>query len=118
MEPIKIGATIGEAYGPAMKITDQAEADEYFEALVDMCVTDARDRGDAKDRAECIKIQKMNLGYYAGYYDNETRERVERLFKCSHPIFGSIADNGAPTPEEAFDAGLVEGTVRKIINKP
>jgi len=31
---------------------------------------------------------------------------VERLFRCSHPIFGSIAENGEPSPEEAFNAGV------------
>ena len=56
-------------------------------------------------RAEAEKICKSNLGYYAGYYDNETRARVEKLFLCEHPIFGSIKENGAPTPEEAFNAG-------------
>jgi hypothetical protein len=52
-------------------------------------------------------VERHNLGYFAGYYDNETRERVERLFKCSHPIFGSIAKNGAPTAKEALAAGMV-----------
>jgi hypothetical protein len=31
---------------------------------------------------------------------------VERLFRCSHPIFGSIAENGEPSPEAAFNAGV------------
>jgi len=48
---------------------------------------------------------RSSLGYYAGYYSNETRERVERLFKCAHPIFGSIRTEGAPTFQKAFAAG-------------
>lgn len=96
--------TIGELYDPAMEITDQAAADLYFQRLVSQCM-----ERFGKSRAEAIEIQKANLGYYAGYYDNETRERVERLFNCAHPVFGSIAKSGPPTPEQAFNAGVKAG---------
>lgn len=95
--------TIGEKYGPAMKITDQAEADVYFEKCVEHTM------GHGKSREEAERIERSNLGYYAGYYDSETRERVERLFRCSHPVFGSIAQNGPPTAEEAFRKGFEMG---------
>ncbi len=85
-----------------MEITDQAAAEAYFEE----CVQHNMIYGVKKHaRSEAEKIERANLGYYAGYYDSETRERVERLFKCSHPIFGSISKNGSPTVEEAFEAG-------------
>ncbi len=92
--------TYGLKYDPAMKITDQAAADVYFEKCVQHCMSHGR------TCAEAEKIERSNLGYWAGYYDHETRERVERLFKCAHPIFGKIAENGAPTAKEAFDAGM------------
>lgn len=92
--------TIGEAYEPAMKMTDEAAAREYFAALVDRHM-----RYFGKSRAEAEQNERTNLGYFAGYYDNETRARVERLFSCSHPVFGSIAKVGAPTPDEALQAG-------------
>lgn len=92
--------TIGEAYEPAMTMTDDAQAAEYFEALVDRHM-----RCFGKPREEAEATELANLGYFAGYYDNETRARVERLFGCAHPIFGAIAKVGAPTPEEAFQAG-------------
>jgi hypothetical protein len=79
-----------------MKITDQAKADAYFEELVRTC---------GKPRAEAETIERANLGYYAGYYDDETRARVERLFNCVHPIFGPIAQNGPPSARDAFEAG-------------
>lgn len=95
--------TLGEKYGPAMEITDQSEADEYFEALVEHTML----FGKIKEEAE--KIERINLGYYAGYYNLETRLRVERLFGCEHPFFGPAAD-GQPTAEEALEMGrqLVE----------
>jgi len=91
--------TIGEAYAPAMKITDQAEADRYFEKLVQWAMENA---GQTRKQAE--EIQRNNLGCFAGHYDHETRLRVERLFRCHHPIFGA-ATNGEPTAEDALEAG-------------
>jgi hypothetical protein len=92
--------TIGESYGAAMEITDQAEADAYFQRLVDRSMTYFR-----KTRTEAEALERQNLGYYAGYYDSETRHRVEKLYRCAHPVFGSISAVGAPTPEEALQAG-------------
>jgi len=91
--------TIGEIFKPAMEITDPKEAEEYFEAVIVYHM----ERYD-QSREEATRIQRSNFGYFAGYYDHETRERVERLFCCTHPIFGA-ASNGAPTPEEAFEMG-------------
>jgi len=96
--------TIGEKYDPAMQISTQAEADAYFELCVEHTM-----RLRPCERAEAESIERQNLGYYAGYCSNGTRERVERLFKCEHPIFGAIATKGAPTPEEAFEAGFKRG---------
>ena len=42
-----------------------------------------------------------NVGYVAGYYDRETADRIWRLCKTAHPIFGTRE----PTFDEAFDAG-------------
>lgn len=106
--------TISQLYGPAMNIQDQARADRYFNMLVDRCMAMRAERGDKPaDRQVCISIQKQNLGYYAGYHNHETRERVERLFKCQHPIFGSIEENGAPSAEEAFNMGVKRGNELK-----
>ena len=91
--------TIGDKYGPAMKIVDQKVADEYFEACVEHNM-----RVGENDRSEAERVERINLGYYAGYCDHETRIRVEELFKCAHPIFGK-AEDGVPTPKEAFEMG-------------
>lgn len=100
MNPLPKEITIGDKYGPAMEITDQDEADAYFQICVDHCMVHFdRERGEAES------IERQNLGYFSGYYGAEVRERVERLFHCSHPVFGSIAVNGSPTLEEALEAG-------------
>lgn len=91
--------TIGETYKPAMEMTDPDEAAAYFEELVRWSM-----QAGKVDRPRAEVIQRANLGYFAGYYDNDTRLRVERLFKCSHPVFGTAVD-GAPTAQEAFEMG-------------
>lgn len=91
--------TIREAYAPAMEITDQAEADRYFQKLVERCM------GFGNTREQAMEIERHNLGYYAGYYGPHVRERVEHLFNCAHPFFGPIATKGEPTPAEAFELG-------------
>ena len=63
--------TIGDKYTPAMHITDQAEADAYFEQLV----AHGMREGISREIAE--KIERANLGYFAGYYSHEVRARVE-----------------------------------------
>jgi hypothetical protein len=96
--------TIGELYGPAMEIVEQAAADAYFEALVQHMMQHGVE--GPHSRAEAERITRSNLGYYAGYYSNETRARVERLFRCAHPIFGAVADYTPPTPEQALEIGF------------
>jgi len=100
MKPFPREISFADKYGPAMVIADQTQADEYFAA----CVQHTMSFGIGREFAE--EAERGNLGYFAGYYDNETRERVERLFSCAHPVFGSIARNGPPSPEAAFSAGM------------
>ena len=92
--------TYSECLDPAMKITNIDDANQYISEYIKYI------NKSKNDIFESEKIAKSNLGYYAGYYDSETRERVERLFMCQHPIFGSIKENGVPTAKEAFEAGL------------
>lgn len=95
--------TYGECLHPAMKITDKEDAKQYFASYVDF-IQKHLDKEPNENGLTAEQIAKQNLGYFAGYYDNETRLRVEELFECSHPIFGN-AKNGTPTPEEAFEMG-------------
>lgn len=104
---------IGDLYGPAMEMREAAEAEAYLEKLVARQV-----KWFKRKRDEAERIERMNLGYYAGYYDAETRERIERLFKCAHPYFGAIAVNGQPTPETAFNIGNAIGGAMKKGYRP
>jgi hypothetical protein len=95
-----ISMTVGEVYSPAMSITTKKEADEYFKVLVDRCMTFAFENKNLKMAIDTVK---SNLGYYAGYYDHKTRERVEHLFNCEHPVLGKAIEH--QPSEECFEAG-------------
>lgn len=99
----KDAPTYGDCLRPAMEITEQADADQYMAAYVSH-IQRHLDAQPREDDMTAEQIAKVNLGYFAGYYDHETRERVERLFRTRHPVFGS-ASAGSPTAEEAFEAG-------------
>jgi len=60
---------------------------------------------------EAKQVILGNIGYMAGYFGNETRDRIYRLFGAEHPIFGTKH----PTPEEAFQAGI--DFARKVATK-
>lgn len=100
--------TFGEILDPAMKITDKFDAQQYLASYASWLQGEWDKRGEtAKEPA--VVIAKANLGYWAGYYSNEVRDRVERLFECEHPVFGSIEKNGVPTAKEAFELGVKMG---------
>lgn len=100
MTPLPSKITIGHKYGPAMQIETKEEADEYFEACVQHCMSFGKSREDATN------IERQNIGYFAGYQDGKTRDRVYSLFGTAHPIFGRTT----PTPEAAMEAGRTAAT--------
>jgi hypothetical protein len=100
-----------EELGPAMDITDQEDANQYFENYVLWIWQQTPQMTLEKAKG----VAKTNLAYYAAYFDNEVRTRVEKLFNCEHPFFGGIKEKGPPTPEAAFKLGLEWG--EKLKNK-
>jgi hypothetical protein len=101
----KESLTYGECLDPAMKITDQHDADQYLYDYVRFIEKNI----DPTSNMTAIQMAKYNLGYYAGYHNDDTRLRVETLFMCKHPIFGSIAEKDSLTSEEAFNLGMKIG---------
>lgn len=84
----------------AMTIENKEEAIEY---LLDYSFhIYATTKEDITDE-EAFKIAQDNIGYFAGYYSREVRERVEKIFDAPHPILGSVHLN--LTSQEVFDLG-------------
>lgn len=91
--------TVQAIYEPAVAAKTQEEADEMFAKI--MRYLKMAQIADHTEE-ELKEIALSNLGYYAGYYDHETRTRVRILYNARHPIFGDTE----PTPEEAIQAGM------------
>ena len=76
--------TYGETLHPAMTITDEEDAKQYYNSYVEYMMNIVRndnpDLSDSAIRTRAEELCKANLGYFCGYYDNEIRLRVERLF--------------------------------------
>jgi hypothetical protein len=53
------------------------------------------------EEAEACRITLVNIGYYCGYLDHETADKIMDLFETEHPVFG----REHPTPQEAFRLG-------------
>lgn len=107
----KKSLTYGECLDPAMKITDAEDAKQYLAAYIKW---QEQNMQEATGRHTAEEICKINLGYWAGYYNDETRKRVERLFTTSHPVFGSIEENGRATGKEAFECGKTGKTLKEV----
>jgi len=110
----KKDATTGDLYGPAMNIHTEEDATEYMAALTRWSVLH-----HGQDLKVAWDTHLKNIGYFAGYFDEKTQKRVEKVFKTKHPIFGS-ASLGVIRPEAAFEAGVAAakgGTAaaRKVI---
>ena len=104
---IRQDATFGELYEPAMEIAKRGDvetASRYFQELVDLIQKDLV----SHNREEAVSIAHSNLGYFAGYYSNEVRAQVKRVFGSSHPLFG----DKIPTPKQAFDIGMAVGGMK------
>lgn len=98
-----MGDRTSELYERAIKATTQEQADECLDELVKLATC----APNSPAPPIAMKIVRSNLGYFAGYHGAECRERVERLYRCEHPVFGPIARVGSPTTWEAFQLGLL-----------
>lgn len=98
--------TYRESLAPAMEITEEADAMQYKRELIAYTQRQIDKEPKSAGQKTAEEIVKINLGYFAGYYGDDVRRRVESLFSCSHPFFGSIEEKGSPTAQEAFKAGM------------
>lgn len=83
----------------AMTIETKEEAENYLEDYAYHIWA----QGKGIKNTEAMQIAKDNIGYFAGYYSREVRERVEKLFNAPHPILGSVHLN--LSSQEVFELG-------------
>lgn len=56
---------------------------------------------------EALNIARSNLGYFAGYYDGKTYDRINKAYGTIHPVFKTNPFD--IDPEEAYRIGLEMG---------
>ena len=94
--------TIGEVFDEALRIAktnNKDEAYDFFYAYVNLISTENKYSWD-----KSIEIAKANLGYFAGYYNEEVCDIIYKTYNCCHPIFGDKPFSVDPV--EAFNKGL------------
>ena len=100
------GKTFGEIFNKALELAkeNKNEAQVYFTEYVQH-ILNVNDKVNTIEEAE--QIAKHNLGYFAGYYNQEVCDIIYETYQCSHPIFGDKPFS--VSPEEAFQKGLERG---------
>ncbi len=93
--------TIADRYGQAMQIDDAEEADAYFQQLVSEVV-----RTTGMTRAHAERLERNNIGYFAGYMSRDVRLRCEQFYKAIHPVLGPVLETEKLTPEQIFERGI------------
>lgn len=93
-----------------MLTEDKDEADKLIKGLIKRRVELAK-----VSEEEARKIELHNIGYYAGYYNQETRKRVEILFDAPHPILGSYKEK--LTSRQIFEIGAALAVEEEKLEK-
>ena len=74
-------------YTAVCEAKTKAEMKARFSELLEAC---KKKFGGTKRKYS--KMQLSNVGYFAGYYDDKTRERVSKWLGAEHPIFGKTKE--------------------------
>jgi len=78
--------TMGEVFDLALKLAKESpeeEAKEFFREYVNYISIVNHYNWD-----KSIVSARINLGYFAGYYDKETCDIIDKVYGAKHPIFG------------------------------
>ena len=97
--------TMGELFDFALKLAkeeDKTESQEFFREYVKQISIK-----NNYSLEKSTEIAKLNLGYFAGYYNQDVCDLIYKTYNCSHPIFGNKPFE--VSPEEAYKKGLERG---------
>jgi hypothetical protein len=97
----------------AMDMKTQSGADAIFAELVTL-VRSLRPKLPLNIITQTLREA---LGYHAGYFDVETRERVERLYRTSHPLFGPLRTCRRPIRWKRGSSGRKTRAASKLVNR-
>lgn len=91
-----------ELYERAIQAESEVEAAMVYALLME----EMSGQGMTSDEAD--KLIRENIAYFAIFYDQQTLERVERLYNCVHPFLG-LVDGRLITTLELMEMGAWAG---------
>jgi hypothetical protein len=99
--------TMGEIFSLADSLAKEGVKSkcEHFLIAYATSILDANE--SVTNYEEALNIAKSNLGYFAGYFNSTTYERINRTYGVIHPVFKTNPFDIAP--EEAYRMGLEMG---------
>lgn len=83
---------------------DKSKCEQFLKGYAEFIIKASE---NVTNYEQALNIAKSNLGYFAGYYDRETYDRINKTYGAIHPIFK--ANPFDITPEEAYHIGLEMG---------
>jgi len=99
--------TYQELFDKLNELNTKVEAAKLFEDYV----TEVQQEREI-DRVEAENLVRKNIGYIAGYGEDDLRKKVLELYQASHPILPLGC-----TPSQAFELGLAAAEVYIVTNK-
>lgn len=97
--------TMGDIFRLALSLAKYGNRKVCQDFMDKYCLYICKENNTTKD--EALKIAQSNLGYYAGYYNREVYELVNKFYGAIHPVFKKNPFD--VSPEEAYLEGLKHG---------
>lgn len=99
--------TMGEIFDLANSLAKEGIKSKCEHFLIAYATSILDTNESVTNYEDAINIAKSNLGYFAGYYDGITYQRINKTYGAIHPVFKTNPFDVAP--EEAYRIGLEMG---------
>ena len=100
--------TMGEIFSLANFLAKEGVKSKCEDFLIAYATSILDANESVTNYEDALKIAKSNLGYFAGYFNSTTYERVNKTYGAIHPVFKTNTFDIAP--EEIYRISLENRT--------
>ena len=100
--------TMGEIFSLANSLAKEGAKSKCEDFLIAYATSILDANESVANYEDALKIAKSNLGYFAGYFNSTTYERVNKIYGAIHPVFKTNPFD--ITPEEIYRISLENRT--------
>ena len=100
--------TMGEIFSLANSLAKEGVKSKCEDFLIAYATSILDANESVTNYEDALKIAKSNLGYFAGYFNSTTYERVNKTYGAIHPVFKTNPFDIAP--EEIYRISLENRT--------